>query len=55
MFQQDKVAKFTIEHGMQVYYKVLQGLYVATFTNKQGNKKYGYIRYNQQNNQILKP
>jgi len=55
MFSQGQIVKFEIEHNLQISYKALQGIYIGTFTDKQGQKKYGYIRYNQETNQILKP
>jgi len=55
MFSQGQIVKFEIEHNLQIQYKALEGIYIGTFTDKQGQKKYGYIRYNSQTNQILKP
>ena len=55
MFSQGQVTDFEIEHNLQIPYKALQGIYIGTFTDKQGQTKYGYIRYNQETNQILKP
>jgi len=55
MFSQGQIVKFEIEHNLQIPHKALQGIYVVTFTDKEGQKKYGYIRYNQETNQILKP
>jgi len=55
MFSQGQVTNFEIEHNLQIPHKALQGIYVGTFTDKEGQKKYGYIRYNQETNQITKP
>jgi len=55
LFSQGEVTNFEIEHNLQIPYKAIQGIYVGTFIDKQGQKKYGYIRYNSQTNQILKP
>ena len=55
LFSQGQIVKFEIEHNLQIPHNALQGIYVGTFIDKQENKKYGYIKYNQQTNQILKP
>jgi len=55
LFSQGQIVKFDIEHNLQIHYKALQGIYVSTFVDKQGNTHHGYIRYNQQTNQLSKP
>ena len=55
LFSSNEVTKFEFESHMQVYYRASNGIYMATFTLKDGTKKYGYVRYNSSTNQILKP
>jgi len=52
MLSQGQINNFEIEHNLQVYYKVLQGIYIGTFTDTDNKKHYGY---NQSTNSILKP
>jgi len=55
LFSNKQITKFEFEPQMQVYYKALQGIYVATFTLDDETKKYGYVKYNSQTNQISTP